>query len=214
MNIYGMLAASLLCAATPSAPHAKVAAAKPASVAAPAKPAASNVSKPAAVKPVAASRPAPAPRPAERVRDLRASVVYRGHSRGYWINFCVYHPFDPFCQGSEFAASKAAPVGAQASQSAFVDPFATATQPSSASPMPVNQTAFSAPAAPMVKVSDDLAASVSLGAVQADILQKLGEPHSRISGDVERYTYFLQSGGSLKLDFEDGHVTQMRKASN
>ena len=69
----------------------------------------------------------------------------------------------------------------------------------------------------MVKVPDELAASVSVGAMgasQADILQKLGEPHSRISGDVERYTYFLQSGGSLKLDFEDGRVTQVRKASN
>ncbi len=72
----------------------------------------------------------------------------------------------------------------------------------------------SEPVKPIIKLSDELAAGVSVGASQADILQKLGEPHSKISGDVERYTYFLQSGGSLKLDFEDGHVTQVRNASN
>ncbi len=80
--------------------------------------------------------------------------------------------------------------------------------------MLIDHTVFSAPAEPIVKVSDELAASVSVGASQADIRQKLGEPHSMISGGPERYTYFLQSGGSLQLDFEDGHVTQVRNTSN
>jgi hypothetical protein len=80
--------------------------------------------------------------------------------------------------------------------------------------MLVSQTAFSAPAEPIVKVSDELAASASVGASQADIRQKLGEPHSTISGGPERYTYYLQSGGSLQLDFEDGRVTQVRNSTH
>jgi hypothetical protein len=203
----------------PSASHATVAATKPASVSAPAKPAATNQSKPAAAKPPAARRPAPAAKPAQRATDLRANVVHHvpieRHSRVYWLNFCIYHPLDAFCQGPEFAALRtAAPAGAPEAQSVLLNPFAMTTQASSPPPILVNHAAFSAPAEPIVKVSDELAASVSVGVGQADILQNLGEPHSRISGDVERYTYFLQSGGSLKLDFEDGHVTQMRKASN
>ncbi len=53
-----------------------------------------------------------------------------------------------------------------------------------------------------------------MGASQEDILQKLGQPHSRISGGIDRYTYFLESGGALKLEFEGGHVTQVWKAGN
>lgn len=97
----------------------------------------------------------------------------------------------------------------------ILDPFATTTtQPSGPTSMPASQNVSSEPPKPIVKVSDELAAGVSVGAGQADILQKLGEPHSRISGDVERYTYFLQSGSSLRLDFADGRVTQVQKASN
>jgi len=209
MKIFGMLAASLLCAAAPSAPHAKVAAAKPAAVSAPAKPAATNAPKPAAAKPPATVH-APAARPPRPATDLRANVVHRGpierRSRVYWLNFCLYHPFDPFCQGPEFASLQAAPA---APGRVIPDSFAATTQPSRPT-----STLSSEPAEPVVKVSDELASSVSVGAGQADILQKLGEPHARISGDVERYTYFLQSGGSLKLDFEAGRVTQVQKASN
>jgi len=209
MKIFGMLATSLLCAAAPSAPHAKVAAAKPAAVSAPAKPAATNAPKPAA----AAKPPAPvhptAAKPARRATELRANVVYRRpiepQSRVYWLNFCFYHPLDAICQGPEIAALQAAP----AAPGVIPDSFTATTKPTRPT-----STLSSEPAEPIVKVSDALAAGVSVGAGQADILQKLGEPHARISGDVERYTYLLQSGGSLRLDFEAGRVTQVQKASN
>jgi hypothetical protein len=209
MKIFGMLAASVLWAsAAPSAPHAKAAAPKSAAASAPAKPAATNAPKPATTaKPPAAVHPTAA-KPPQRATDLRATVVYRRPielRRVYWLNFCLYHPLDAFCQGPEFAALQATP----AAPGVIPDSFSATTQPSGPTSMPSN-----APAEPIVKVSDELAAGVSVGSGQADILQKLGEPHSRISGDVERYTYFLQSGGSLRLDFQAGRVTQVQKASN
>jgi len=42
------------------------------------------------------------------------------------------------------------------------------------------------------------------------VLQKLGEPSSRISGDFERFTYQLQSGGTLRIEFEDGRVAKVQ----
>jgi len=214
MKIFGILAASLLCAAAPGAPHATVAAARPAATSAAAKPAATNQSKPAVVKPVPARTPAA--RPAQRPAVLRADVV---HGRPivrrwtpYWETFCLTNPYAAICQEHEFAVRQTA--AAPEAPSVNLNPFATTTQPSAPASMLAYQTVSSAPAKPIVKVSDELAAGVSVGAGQANILEKLGEPHSRISGDVERYTYFLQSGGSLKLDFADGRVTQVWKASN
>jgi hypothetical protein len=64
-------------------------------------------------------------------------------------------------------------------------------------------------AKPAVKVADDLAAGIAVGANRSEVLQKLGEPYSKISGDDERLTYQLQSGGSLRIELEDGRVTKV-----
>jgi hypothetical protein len=65
------------------------------------------------------------------------------------------------------------------------------------------------PKAPL-KLADDLAATITVGANRSDVLQKLGEPSSRISGDFERFTYQLQSGGTLRIEFEDGRVAKVQ----
>ncbi len=68
----------------------------------------------------------------------------------------------------------------------------------------------SATAKPAVKLADDLAVSIAVGAGQSEVLQKLGEPDSKISGDVERFIYQLQSGGTLRVELEDGRVTKVQ----
>ncbi len=61
----------------------------------------------------------------------------------------------------------------------------------------------------MVKLADDRAASIAVSADRSEVLQKLGEPYSKISGDVERFTYQLESGGTLRIELEDGRVTKV-----
>jgi hypothetical protein len=68
----------------------------------------------------------------------------------------------------------------------------------------------SATAKPAVKLADDLAVSIAVGAGRSEVLQKLGEPDSKISGDVERFIYQLQSGGTLRVELEDGRVTKVQ----
>lgn len=65
-------------------------------------------------------------------------------------------------------------------------------------------------AKPIVKLADDLTVSIAVGANRSEVLQKLGEPYSKISGDSEVFTYQLQSGGTLRIDLEDGRVTKVR----
>ena len=60
------------------------------------------------------------------------------------------------------------------------------------------------------KLADERAADVVVGASRSEVLQKLGEPFSKISGDSERFTYQLESGGTLRLVIEDGRVTQIQ----
>lgn len=67
-----------------------------------------------------------------------------------------------------------------------------------------------AKAKPVAKVGDDLAAGITVGAGENDVLQKLGEPYSKISGDFERFTYLLESGGTLRIEFEEGRVTKVQ----
>ena len=62
---------------------------------------------------------------------------------------------------------------------------------------------------PMLKLADDRASSIAVGADRNEVLQKLGEPYSRISGDFERFTYQLKSGGTLSIKLEDGRVTKV-----
>ncbi|MGA2598465.1 MAG: hypothetical protein ABSH09_15925 [Bryobacteraceae bacterium] len=63
-----------------------------------------------------------------------------------------------------------------------------------------------------VKLADDLAASIAVGAGRNEVLQKLGEPYSKISGDSERFIYQLQSGATLRIELEDGRVTKIQSA--
>lgn len=63
---------------------------------------------------------------------------------------------------------------------------------------------------PVLKLADSLAANIAVGADRSEVLQKLGEPSSRIAGDFERFTYQLQSGGMLRIEFEDGRVTKVQ----
>jgi hypothetical protein len=49
-----------------------------------------------------------------------------------------------------------------------------------------------------------------VGANRSEVLQKLGEPYSKISGDDERFTYQLQSGGTLRIELEEGRVTKVQ----
>ena len=68
-------------------------------------------------------------------------------------------------------------------------------------------------AKPLVKLADDRAASIAVGAARSEVLEKLGEPHSRISGDSERFSYQLQSGGTLRIELEEGRVTKIQGAN-
>jgi hypothetical protein len=69
-------------------------------------------------------------------------------------------------------------------------------------------------AKPAFKLADDLAASIGVGAGRSAVLQKLGEPDSKISGDDELFIYQLQSGGTLRIELEDGRVTKVRSSGN
>ena len=59
-------------------------------------------------------------------------------------------------------------------------------------------------------ITDERAKSIPLGSLRADVLEKLGEPYVRISGDAERFTYRLTSGKLARLDFENGKLVQIR----
>ncbi len=217
MKILGIPAASLLCTTLfcttlLSAQHAKGAAAKSASAStAAARPA--TESKPGA-KPAPVHAPAAKPTQPATVGIMHGvpDRPFKRRSTAYWRNFCLHNPYAPVCQEPGYVAQQATP--ARVAPTVILNPSAPTTQPADPKSVLVNPTVSSAQAEPFGKVSDDLAASVAVGASQRDIRQKLGEPHSMISGGPERYTYFLQSGGSLQLDFEGGRVTQVRNTSN
>jgi len=67
-----------------------------------------------------------------------------------------------------------------------------------------------APEQPARKVADELLKDVTIGTGRDDVIRKLGEPYSKITGDFERYTYLLVSGSAAKLDIEGGLVRQVR----
>ena len=56
--------------------------------------------------------------------------------------------------------------------------------------------------------------SIALGSARTDVVQQLGEPYMKISGDTERLTYRLTSGNIARLDFDNGKLTQIRIANN
>jgi hypothetical protein len=83
-----------------------------------------------------------------------------------------------------------------------------------AAPRGDSETSSPVKAQPSVKLPDDLAASIGLGADRNEVLRKLGEPDSKISGDVERFIYQLQSGGTLRIELEDGRVTKVQSSGS
>ena len=79
----------------------------------------------------------------------------------------------------------------------------------SSAPMVVS--AVSAVPAPLaLKLADDKTATVKVGFSRDEVLQALGKPHSRVSGDYEKFSYLLQSGKTFSLEFEAGRVAQVR----
>jgi hypothetical protein len=60
------------------------------------------------------------------------------------------------------------------------------------------------------KLADERASAIAVGTSRSEVLEKLGEPFSKISGDSERFTYQLESGATLRLVIEDGRVTQIQ----
>jgi hypothetical protein len=83
-----------------------------------------------------------------------------------------------------------------------------------AAPSGDSETSSSVKAKPTLKLADDLATSIGVGAARNEVLQKLGEPDSKISGDVERFNYQLQSGGTLRIELQDGRVTKVGSNGN
>jgi len=76
-------------------------------------------------------------------------------------------------------------------------------------PMPAPLAAPAPKAA--AKLADERASVIAVGTSRSEVLEKLGEPFSKISGDSERFTYQLESGATLRLVIEDGRVTQIQK---
>lgn len=83
-----------------------------------------------------------------------------------------------------------------------------------AAPSGDSEAPSSVEAKPTFKLADDLAASFGVGADRSAVLQKLGEPDSKISGDGEVFIYQLQSGGTLRIELEEGRVTKVRRSGN
>ncbi len=51
---------------------------------------------------------------------------------------------------------------------------------------------------------------LAIGTPRAEVVQKLGEPYLKISGQVEYYSYRLKSGGTAELEFADGKLKKVR----
>ncbi len=70
--------------------------------------------------------------------------------------------------------------------------------------------AAAAPSPAIVKLADEKASAVAVGHTRSQVLEALGKPHSRVSGDYEKFSYRLQSGKTLSLEFEGGQVSKVR----
>ncbi len=65
-------------------------------------------------------------------------------------------------------------------------------------------------AAPPPPVEDERVKELAIGTPRAEVVQKLGEPYLKISGQVEYYSYRLKSGGTAELEFADGKLKKVR----
>ena len=90
---------------------------------------------------------------------------------------------------------------------------ASLVEPSTPNPVasPVaGPVATAGPSPAPIKLADEKTAAVKAGFSRDEVLQALGKPHSRVSGDYEKFSYFLQSGKTFSLEFEGGRVAQVR----
>ena len=67
-----------------------------------------------------------------------------------------------------------------------------------------------APATARPPVPDDRLQDVPAGISRAELIEKFGEPHMKITGDVEYYTYVLASGDSAQVEIEGGAVKRVQ----
>lgn len=102
--------------------------------------------------------------------------------------------------------------GVRVRSSSWMDSIQALCQAGGPISMAAPAPALPAPAVPKsaAKLADERAADVVVGTSRSEVLQKLGEPFSKISGDSERFTYQLESGGTIRLVIEDGRVTQIQ----
>ena len=59
-------------------------------------------------------------------------------------------------------------------------------------------------------IADDRLQQVRAGTSRAELVEQFGEPHMKISGDVEYYTYVLASGDSAQVEIEGGAVKRVQ----
>ncbi|MCC6539446.1 MAG: hypothetical protein IT162_17980 [Bryobacterales bacterium] len=59
-------------------------------------------------------------------------------------------------------------------------------------------------------VTEEQVRNLVAGSTVAQVVEKLGQPFSRLVGDTQRFTYVMKNGSSAKLDFEDGKLTASR----
>jgi hypothetical protein len=67
-----------------------------------------------------------------------------------------------------------------------------------------------APGAAPAAIADDQLQGVPVGTTRADLIEKLGNPHMKMTGDVEYYTYMLVSGNSALMELQAGKVTKVQ----
>ncbi|HEY1339851.1 MAG TPA: hypothetical protein VGF59_20200, partial [Bryobacteraceae bacterium] len=64
------------------------------------------------------------------------------------------------------------------------------------------------PTKTMRPVADELVRDIAVGASQADVQRKLGEPYMKMMGEIESDTWLLVSGNTADCEFAGGKLTQ------
>jgi hypothetical protein len=62
-----------------------------------------------------------------------------------------------------------------------------------------------------VPLADSKLEGIAVGAALSDVIEALGNPYSRITGESERLTYRLESGGVARLVFEGAVLKQIER---
>lgn len=67
-----------------------------------------------------------------------------------------------------------------------------------------------AAATPPPRLPDERLKEIAVGMAAADVVQKLGDPAMKISGEVDDYAYVLVSGKTVELYFEKGKLARVK----